>query len=490
MPSGFRFTAETVTVALAALTDRITFVSWAGSVTKLSVFFNHETNTEFLCQFSQLQDRLRKGQDLKIIGVGTGNAHPLKGTGRRHTEGTYKARLLETGCTNVSQLPEIKVKKKQTCLAHYGETTNLKCEDTKRKLKDTNLLRYGHECSLHGGDPLQKKLKTWEKYEGGNPLSDPAIQAKSKATQIKTGKIKLVNGKRMRENAAELGVSYSAFQSTVKNEGEEAALLLRTNTSRHEMMLRSWFDPAEIVTNHQIPNTKFRPDILFPSNKLIIEIDGLYWHSEEITKSRDYHASKQKAYAAQGYRSLFFRSDELVSSPEIIKSMIAHRRGLTATRLFARNCKIEELTPESKKTFFETNHLMGVGKGRVFALMQQGTPVAAIQVCWKRKDSKVLDVSRFCTAVNTSVSGGYSKLLAYASKEYAPNSIETFCDLRYGQPEYLSSMGFAHVGTHLSFAWTNYLKTWHRMQYPGNTGAEKGLHRVWDCGQALYRRIL
>jgi hypothetical protein len=138
------------------------------------------------------------------------------------------------------------------------------------------------------------------------------------------------------------------------------------------------------------------------------------------------------------------------------------------------------------KNFFEQNHLMGYSPGgRTYVLKKHDEILAGIQVKWKKKNF-LLDVSRFCTKNGVSVPGAWSRLLKYIEKHENPKEIQTFIDLRYGDGSYLSSLGFSKKTEHLSFKWTDGVNCFHRMTFPGNSGYDVGLVKIWDCGQAKW----
>lgn len=228
----------------------------------------------------------------------------------------------------------------------------------------------------------------------------------------------------------------------------------------------------------------YRPDILFPANKLIVECDGLYWHSEasnwEATDDRHYHARKLRAYEDAGYRALFFRSDEILGQPDKVRSIISNHLGKNR-RVYARQCSIEDIDP----AFFEENHLMGGGQGRCYGLVHCGEVVAGMRVRWVRKNYE-LDVSRFCTAPNTSVVGGYSKLTKHVWEVEEPEKIRTYIDRRYGQGHHLGRLGWSFVREEPSFRWTDGRQSFHRLKYGGNSGYLYDLVKIWDCGQARW----
>jgi hypothetical protein len=82
--------------------------------------------------------------------------------------------------------------------------------------------------------------------------------------------------------------------------------------------------------------------------------------------------------------------------------------------------------------------------------------------------------------------GGFSRLIKFAGDKLNIKSLFTFIDLRYGSGNYLEGLGFKHINTSVSFKWASHKKTYHRMNFSGNTGYNKGYYKIWDCGQSKY----
>jgi hypothetical protein len=240
-------------------------------------------------------------------------------------------------------------------------------------------------------------------------------------------------------------------------------------------------------TNKKLSNTRYRPDFLLPDHNLIIECDGLYWHSELKTKDKKYHKKKKEEYQRLGYNSLFFRENEILEKFEIVKSIINNKLSVNNNRFFARKCYIKEIS----SNFFEQHHLMGKGSGKCFGLFYRDDLVVGTQVKWVNKNKGVLEISRFCPKFNTTVVGGFSKLLNYVERNLSPNVIQTFIDSRYGIGGYLEDLGFYEENRSLSFKWVdlNSFVVYNRMQFPGNSGYDYGLYKIWDCGQSKYELV-
>lgn len=305
--------------------------------------------------------------------------------------------------------------------------------------------------------------------------------------RFRNGTATLVNGMTQRQYAQKIGSSYATVNVAVRRFGDEAASILDSfsrTESTLENVAASWFDSdVVIVRNKKLEGTPYFPDILLPEFKIIIECDGLFWHSEAQKPDKNYHKKKRDAYLAHGFRPFFFREDEILSNPSICRS-IAHNFMGKNLKVFARTTEVVN----GDSSFFSSFHLMGKGSGTVYSLVDKnGDTLASIQLKFKSVRDKVLDVSRFCSKPGVTVVGGFSKLVSHAIRELQPNKVQTFIDLRYGDGTYLKSLGWNLVSQHLSFVWTDARgNSFHRMKFPGSTGHQNGMLRVWDCGQAKW----
>ena len=83
---------------------------------------------------------------------------------------------------------------------------------------------------------------------------------------------------------------------------------------------------------------KYKPDIVIPSLNLIIEYNGLYWHSTE-QKDNDYHIRKTLAYNKMGYQTIHIWEDEWLYEQDKIKKWLRYVLGVDKRqpRNFGRN---------------------------------------------------------------------------------------------------------------------------------------------------------
>lgn len=426
-------------------------LEWAGNCEKASKFINVETRKQFRYSFSQFKLYVKRGRKL----------------------GTLVTSKQEAVDFLKEVAPHIQL------IEWAGKAAAVsKFRDCKRDLD----FEYDFRT-------LKGELKR-------NPSYVPRMSVEEKTKlSLENGPQIYIEGKSIRAHSEELGICKSLAYRLYKQYGEDAILNYKTAQNNLETKL---FDYLKAIENDVVPNSrvwkKYVPDFLIESKKLIIECDGLYWHSESVQrrakKSSSYHQKKKRFYEEEGYKSLFFREDEIHHKFDIVCSIINNKLGLSE-RIHARKCEVRKVNdPDLVKAFINANHLMGASgsrdRKRSYGLYYNNILVCIMEVKTRKKKERVLEISRFCPRLNASIVGGFSKLIKAVIDSEQPNQIVTFIDRRYGDGEYLSGMGWKKIHERISFQWTNYTETVHRMKFPGKSGLEKGWDRIYDCGQAKW----
>lgn len=398
-------------------------------------------------------------------------------------------------------------KRKQTNLEKYGHEHSASSPEIKEKIKQSNIKKYGHDHhfknsskkleliqkvqSKYGVDnvfqipEIKDKIKqtNLDKYGYEQATKSPEVKAKIVSTMIANGNARIFDGLNCKDWANKTGYCVSRFNQLVNQYGFEIAKTMykTDNLSSLEQLFKKFLEDENIPHEIHFRLNNYIADFKLPNN-ILIECDGLYWHSESC-RTRKYHIEKQNSYKKNGYTGLFLREDELRQKFDIVKSVVLNKLNRSHV-LYARKCKIELLDLTTSTNFFNDNHLMGSGRGNCYGLTYNGNLVSAISI--KRLKQDNYEISRFCNTKYTSVIGAFSRLVSHFVKNHNPSSIITFIDNRYGLGEYLPKLGFKYIHTYPSFRWTDYSSTFHRLKFEGNSGYDQGLCKIWDCGQSKY----
>lgn len=250
-------------------------------------------------------------------------------------------------------------------------------------------------------------------------------------------------------------------------------------------------------------------DIYVPQYKLALEINGIYWHSERRGKTESYHQDKTEACRALGVTLLHIFEDEWENKQDIIKSMILSRANITQTRLMARKCELRELTHDEKSNFFDDNHIDGdtactASWGLIDNASNQIVAAMSARTPFHKKYKSSIEIARFCTRLNTSVAGGFSKLLEKViehSIQAGKTSIISYVDERLGGTGVAYEVaGFKRIKkSPPRFWWTNGQKRFNRFSVRADkkrnmseaqVALEKGVYKIWGCGNLVYELML
>jgi very-short-patch-repair endonuclease len=392
------------------------------------------------------------------------------------------------GVENVSQIKEVREKVEQTNLERFGNKQFLASDVGREKIKEGMVEKYGVENAFQS-EEIKNKIKetNLQKYGVDHHLKDKE-RAKANVkkvidSKIKRGSIKTYEGKTISEWRKSSEYSDSRFRVLINKHGFDIAKTMTPRFSSLEQIFEKWLIEQKINYKKQFAVENRCADFLLVDYNIIIELDGLYWHSEVQQPDYKYHVDKHKLYVDHGYIPLFFREDEINNKFDIIKSIILNKMN-KSNRIFARKCDIIMVNRETSKTFFEQNHLMGKGRGITYGLTYNGELLSCIIIRKTRQNN--YEISRFCHKIGYQVIGGFSRLIKHFLRQNNAGLLTTFIDRRYGAGDYLKDLGFKSVNYSPSFVWTNGTDCVHRMRFPGNTGYSKGFIKLWDCGQARY----
>lgn len=251
-------------------------------------------------------------------------------------------------------------------------------------------------------------------------------------------------------------------------------------------------------------------DIYVPEKSFAIEYNGLFWHSFNFEKNKNKHWIKTKKALQKNITLLHIFSDEWNNKKELIKSMIAHKLGVSKIRLPARKLIAKEIKENDAKLFFNNNHIDGYTRSLInFGLiLSNDNDKQSIVACLSLRKplhaktySNALEIARFAIVKNHSIPGSFSKLLNYAinwirNNAHYCNNIITYADLRFGTGHVYAKNGFEIVkeNTGISFWYTDGKQKYNRFKFRAkNNLSEKevaikaGVYRIYGCGNALYR---
>jgi hypothetical protein len=251
-------------------------------------------------------------------------------------------------------------------------------------------------------------------------------------------------------------------------------------------------------------------DIYLPELKIGFEFNGLYWHSE-LHKEKTYHIDKKVKCLSKEINLIHIWEDDWIYKKDIVISRINNLLNINTNKIMARKCEIKMVDNKSSKTFLEKNHLQGsiyssynIGlyyKDELVSLMTFGK----LRRSLGQSKKNGWELYRFCSKLNTTIIGGFSRLLKYFESEIKPSILLTYANrdwsIRYNNVYEKNGFSFENETNINYWYFTTDSKRKHRFQFrkdklikdgfdPEKTEIEimreRGYNRVFDCGNLKY----
>lgn len=314
---------------------------------------------------------------------------------------------------------------------------------------------------------------------------------------------KIVNEKWTCNQFAEyLGVHLNTIHVAFR----ERNVIVPSGRSVNENWLKSFLDQLNVC--YTIKNRKIIPplelDFYFPENHFGVELNGVFWHSDDRI-DKNYHLNKTLLAKDAGVDLLHFWEHELYGKTDVVKSIINQKLHLNKP-IYARRTNVLEVDQNTARKFYDDNHILQTAPTSFnYGLSYNGQLVALIGFSKSRFSKHYqYELVRYCNLVNTSVVGGGSKLFQHFLKTHNPQSIGSYCQRRLFTGQLYTNLGmdFVHNSPPSYFWWKNdkgirvlsrYQTQKHKLEgiLPNQSEPDYmrsiGYRRVWDCGHSLYR---
>lgn len=369
----------------------------------------------------------------------------------------------------------------------------LQSKDSKKKYKDTMNSRYGG-IGFSSEEIKSKIISTIEKRYGvSHPMKSKDIVSNSLNTKIKEGYLQAIDDKLLSEIARENNINRTTLSNAYKNNLDIEFFIqnYRKKISNIESIIIQEFG-IEHFNKNPMPDLPYKPDFKL-SEKVYLNVDGLYWHSE-VHKDKKYHFNMRRDFEEKGLRLIQIREDELYNKKDIVFSIIRNAIGKTRERVYARKTVVRHINQDEASCFLNMNHMMGSLKAKHIGLYNKDSLVSVMS--YKVYKDKI-KIERFSSKIDMLVLGGLTKLLKAVIREVNKDlPIDYWVDLRYGTGNNLSKFGFVHKRDTLGWKWTDKVNTYNRLKCKANMdernlsqaeyAEELGWVKIYDGGQRLW----
>jgi len=340
------------------------------------------------------------------------------------------------GVTNPMQSLEIQEKTKRTNLEKYGVEYSIQSNVIKEKIKKTNLEKYGTVSTS------QKHIKNYHLYNDKEFIEKEFIKNGFFLIDYFESFFN-VKEKAAYSKLKELGIEYVHKKSSSSYE-EELIIFLKE------------IDPdVKILRNNTEIISPYEIDIFLPDYDFGIEFHGIYWHS--INK-RNYNDKKlikklktnhqKKALESIKKDILLFQifENEWIYKKELWKSMIKAAMNKIKNRIYARKCKIKEISFKEVKEFLEENHMQSYSTSKFNFALEYNNEIVSVMTFSKSRFSKKHDfeLHRFCNKKDYIVVGAAGKLLNHFIKNNMTTGqiLSSYANLRWSNGNLYRKLGF------------------------------------------------
>lgn len=424
---------------------------------------------------------------------------------------------------NAAQMESVKLKRKETMVNRYGVEYYSQCNDFKTKAQDTCFERYGEISYARTPEWLERVKKTNNEKYGADFWSKNKL---SISTDYYNKAFEPFNC-RVISHPDKVHLTYvcdkcgSTMEDTIFF--VNSRLHVKTTPCYHCFPKHNYRSGSEVNLENFVKSLGIEPshhdrhfigeygaDIVCDNEKVIIEFDGIHWHSEEY-RDKEYHLMKTEYAESLGYHMIHVFSDEWEQHEDIVKSrlcQVLHKvmPGI-GRKIYARNCEVVEVSSETAKAFMDRCHIQGYCQDKYrYALMYNGEPVAMMTFGQSRFSPNEIEMLRYCNELYTSVIGGASRLLNHflaAHPIQDGNRLVTYADRRWSSiNNYYPKLGFTldsvtepnyyYVNGNIRESRMKYQK--HKLielGYDANKSEREimediGMHRIYDCGNFKY----
>lgn len=185
-------------------------------------------------------------------------------------------------------------------------------------------------------------------------------------------------------------------------------------------------------------------DFYIPSKNLVIEYNGLFWHSEASGKDKNYHYNRYKELKDKNIQTYYIWEDDWVKNKELVKRMLMRKLGVSnEVKANARDCEVYEETTDNMdeiRVFLEENHIQGYKSGSLYLSLRDCNMNLLALMVLQNKKNNVYEIVRY--ASSCILRGGFTKILSVLKQDYNIQEVQTFSDNSVSEGKLYENSGF------------------------------------------------
>lgn len=409
-----------------------------------------------------------------------------------------RAKSVETfvrkyGAENPSQIAEIKSKRENTFIERFGVNTPLKNSTIKQKIANT--MR-----SKHGGTGMSSKILASKivKTKRANILE--SVSSRLTEWKILTKELAGLHEHKVLLQHLRCGDTIEKFMWTGGNLFDPRCPKCHGSSKEHKWvigLLESW--NLEYKINDRSIIAPLELDLVIPHQKIAVEINGLFFHSERFGKGPNYHLNKTLQCARADYQLLHISDFEIKNRPQAVQHMLRSKLGILE-KIHARKTTIKQISNREAAAFMNIWHMQGACRSTTSVGLEHDGELVAVMTFGKPRFNKAFDFELLRFASSKTVVGGGSKILKFFANIQQGKTLISYADRRWSNGNMYHQIGFTQIGESKPGYW--YYKDgelFHRTKFQRHklndvsnlTESEimrdRGFDRVWDCGTLKYK---
>ena len=383
-----------------------------------------EKGVKNVFQMESVKEQIKK-TNIENLGV----EHPMQN--KEVLEKSIKTNLDKYGTERASQNEDIKKKTEENNIAKYGVKSTAMLDTVIKKAIITNNEKYNYD--YHFLNPLVKEHN--KKMNRKNHWNSFFITLKMKKIKPLFDKNYFVDNDTFDFKCLRCGKKFTTDDATVYNIN---CGCLKTR-SKYEDEIIDKLVTLGIKRENITPNKNFyengkkvfESDIYLEDYATGIDYAGLYWHCME-RRGKDYHQRKYNFFKRKNIPFIQVFENEWRDKEDIVLSIIKSKLNKNKV-IYARKCIVKNVAVSDASDFLVQNHIQGSMPSEIKLGLYFNDELMALMTLGKSRFNKTYEyeILRFCNAINTTIVGGFSKLLKYFERNFNPKSIISYVNIRY-----------------------------------------------------------
>ncbi len=434
---------------------------------------------KYLMQSNIVQDKFLKIKEEKYNNKNYNNSEKRKITN-----------LIKYGFEDSFMNENVKNKIKETNLIKYNNEYAIASNPIREKIIQTNLEKYGVESTLLLDDIWEKIKKTnLEKYDVEYPLQSSKIHEKIIQTNLIKYGVKnigelesIINKINIKKNEVRINKLSKQLSIPIANlliEGDVITIkqycnlhdefkiskniyynrLNRDNIhictkcnpigsqdSNNEKELFEFVNTLlniDIIRNDRKILDGKEIDILFPNNKIGIEFNGEYWHSNIFLDS-NYHKNKKDLAEEKNIDLYFIWNSDFIRKRNIVESIIKSKFNKFDFHINGGDCEMCEIDIDDSNLFNSINSL-GEIKSSSYRIGLKYDNDLVLLMCIDYITENIYVINGISSRLHTKVIDGEMVLLKYFHENYSPEKIIMSLNRDINNGKFLDELGFVHL---------------------------------------------